>query len=134
VGATEPQTVEAWYMRNHEGIATFILFISHDLAVVEFLAILWRSCIKAELLRKATTKQLCSNPFYPYTRLSTSKSKSTRNQDAALNFRIPNKYYVSGGCPFYSQCSLSKDYCLKNTPELKLKNGGNRHIIARWKT
>ncbi len=113
------------------------LFIAHDLAVVEFFCDVVAVVYRGRIVEQAAAKELCGNPLHPYTRTLISavpRAGAPRKRSIALRPGIHNTGSVAGGCPFQPRCSLAEDYCLKNMPALKPKEGQDNHLVACWKT
>jgi len=113
------------------------LFISHDLAVVEFFCDVVAVIYEGRIVEQADAKELCANPLHPYTRTLISavpQVRPSRKRSTALRRGIRNTGSVVGGCPFSPRCSLAENYCLKNVPALEPEHGQDNHLVACWKT
>ena len=99
-----------------------LLFISHDLRVVEFLcdriAVMYLGAI-VEMNDKVS---LYRNPRHPYTQaLFASAPGGARG--ARLKGEIPNAADIPAGCAFRSRCPKAFDRCAVERPRLRALEG-----------
>jgi oligopeptide/dipeptide ABC transporter ATP-binding protein len=114
-----------------------ILFISHDLAVVQAIAE-WVSVIYAgRILETAKAEDLFADPVQPYTQaLFDAIPDRTRRGERlrAIPGRVPDAANAPAGCPFHPRCPLSEPICRQVMPK-QLEYGPNHraacHVAAR---
>jgi oligopeptide/dipeptide ABC transporter ATP-binding protein len=122
-----------------------LLFIAHDLAVVEFFCDIVAVMYLGRIVERATAQELYRNPLHPYTRALISAipevEQSQRGQRTILGGEVPsalNRFPQGGvppsGCPYQARCPRRQSDCLEQMPALK--RGGNAddgHFVACWK-
>jgi oligopeptide/dipeptide ABC transporter ATP-binding protein len=122
-----------------------LLFIAHDLAVVEFFCDIVAVMYMGRIVERATAQELYRNPLHPYTRALISAipevEQSQRGQRTILGGEVPsalNRFPQGGvppsGCPYQARCPRRQSDCLEQMPALK--RGGNAddgHFVACWK-
>jgi len=124
-------------LRDEMGLA--ILFISHDLAVVETIAHRVAVLYLGRIVETASRDDLFNNPRHPYTRsLIAAIPDITRRKD---NFASDGKLQATGGdvpsllnppagCPYHPRCSLATDLCRETPPPLEPVAGDSGHLAA----
>jgi oligopeptide/dipeptide ABC transporter ATP-binding protein len=122
-----------------------LLFIAHDLAVVEFFCDIVAVMYMGRIVERATAQELYRNPLHPYTRALISAipkvEQSQRGRRTILSGEVPsalNRFPQGGvppsGCPFHPRCPRRQNDCLEQLPALKrAKNTHNGHFVACWK-
>jgi oligopeptide/dipeptide ABC transporter ATP-binding protein len=103
-----------------------LLFISHDLAVVDQLCdrilVLYRGRLMEELPR-----QKLDQAQHPYTRLLLDSLPSYAKRGIKLPIAPVETDDVSiQGCPFVSRCPESRDVCIRKMPQWKGLNNGHQ--------
>jgi oligopeptide/dipeptide ABC transporter ATP-binding protein len=115
-------------LKVKEGIA--MLFISHDLTVVERLADRVIVMYRGKVMEEAPTASLIAKPQHPYTRALLSAVPSGRpgyrRPRISLKGEPPSSTARLGGCPFASRCPQAMDPCKARVPPLDRKPGGHR--------
>ena len=108
-------------LQENMGIA--MLFISHDLSVVEQIADRIAVMYKGHIVEEANTDELIGNPMHPYTQALISSIPGI-DKVKGLKEREPGEFYQSeenfSGCPFSLKCPEYKDLCNK-IPKLEIK-------------
>jgi peptide/nickel transport system ATP-binding protein len=107
-----------------------LLFISHDLAIVEHLthrvAVMYLGVI-VEIADRAT---LFAAPRHPYTRALLSSAPSTdfdaRRQRIVLKGEVPSPIDPPPGCRFHTRCPYVFDRCRVEVPELRERGDGGQ--------
>jgi oligopeptide transport system ATP-binding protein len=98
------------------------LFISHDLAVVEYIADRVAVMYLGEIIELATSEALYRNPLHPYTRALLSAIPSIdperRAQRIILPGDVPSPANPPAGCRFHPRCPLAEDICRREAPPL----------------
>lgn len=132
-------TVQAQYLRLlkelQEDIKTSIIFITHDLGIIN--QICDRVCVMyaGKILESAPVKELFDNPVHPYT-------KALIKSVPAINRKIERLYSIDGqppsmldlaeGCAFKPRCQeFDKKKCQDDFPgEFKV---GHDHMVSCWR-
>lgn len=99
-----------------------LLFISHDLHVVSWIADRILVMYKGHLVEEALTEDIVTNPLHPYTQ----KLFAAANFDQAPVEDQPLTLRETGGCPFKDLCPHNSDLCLQEKPLLKELDRGHR--------
>jgi peptide/nickel transport system ATP-binding protein len=88
--------------------ASSILFISHDLAVVAYLADEIAVIYRGRLMQVASAAKLLRPPYHPYTEALLSAAPAIRPQPEAqpvrLQGELPSPLEAITGCPFHIRC------------------------------
>ncbi|WIY52087.1 ABC transporter ATP-binding protein [Devosia sp. YIM 151766] len=109
-----------------------MLLISHDLGVVAETASVVNVMYAGQIVERAPTRQLFSNPQHPYTR---ALLKTFRDLESATGMDltpIPGIPPALGkpipGCAFAPRCAHAVERCLSESP--RLREVGESHIAA----
>ena len=110
-----------------------MLFISHDLSVVEHICDRVAVMYLGKIVEQADTDVLYSSPMHPYTRALfaavLSPDPKKRCAFAPLQGSIPSPADVPSGCPFHTRCVHAiAGLCDTQTPPLEEKQPG--HLCA----
>lgn len=113
---------------------TAILFISHDLAVVGYLADTIAVIYAGHLLEFGKAADLFKPPYHPYTEalLSAVPVPDPNNQSPQIRLQgeVPNQINVPAGCPFHPRCPrYLGDLCASQQPPWQETNTG-KHILC----
>ena len=93
-----------------------MIFISHDLSVIKFLADRVGIMYLGELMEEGTTDEIFKNPTHPYTKaLLDAIPKFGKSSENILSGDIPTELPI--GCKFSSRCKHSADSCNLTCPE-----------------
>jgi peptide/nickel transport system ATP-binding protein len=120
---------------------TTMLFISHDLSVVRYLADRVLVMYLGHVVELGTTDQVFSPPYHPYTEalLSAVPIADTRvkKKRIILQGDIPSAVNPPPGCPFQTRCHRKKDVpgnlCETEVPPVRDLGGGHQikcHLAA----
>ncbi|MBP6903359.1 MAG: ATP-binding cassette domain-containing protein [Burkholderiaceae bacterium] len=117
-------------LRAERGLA--LLFISHDLSVVQHLADRVAVMYLGRLVEEAPRAALWARPQHPYTQALIAAVPSTRPGAAAtalpalLKGELPSPLQRPGGCAFHPRCPRAIARCSTERPELRPLDGGHR--------
>ncbi len=124
-------------LRDEMGLA--ILFISHDLAVVETIAHRVAVLYLGRIVETATRDDLFNNPRHPYTRslIAAIPDIARRKDDFANGEKplaaagdVPSPLNPPAGCPYHPRCSLATGLCSEISPPLEPVAGDRGHLAA----
>lgn len=112
-----------------------LLFISHDMAVVGFLADTIAVIYLGELVEIAETGDLFKSPYHPYTEALLSAIPGTKVESrrvaAPLVGEIPSPIEKPGGCPFHSRCPrLVGEICKRQPPPWQSQQGSSKRYLC----
>lgn len=108
-----------------------LLFISHDLAVVGYLADVIGVIYLGQLVEIANADDLFKPPFHPYTEalltaVPTLETQS-RQKGIILSGEIPSPTEKPGGCPFHTRCPrLVGEICKTQAPPWQRREGSSK--------
>jgi peptide/nickel transport system ATP-binding protein len=117
---------------------TTMLFISHDLSVVRYLADRVVVMYLGYIVEQGTTDQIFAPPYHPYTEALLSAipiaDTSVVKKHIVLDGDIPSAMNPPSGCPFQTRCRwksrVPDNLCETKVPPLK--NLGNGHQSLCW--
>jgi len=117
-------------LKDRYGIA--ILFVSHDLGVVERVADRVAVMYRGLIMEEAPTKKVIRGPLHPYTQALLSAAHPARGGARQERIRLhgepPSPTEPLSGCPFASRCPVVREDCHRVIPELEEKAAG--HNVA----
>lgn len=107
------------------GVAIF--FISHDLAVVNYLSDHVAVMYMGRVVEYATASALAAHPAHPYTvalraaepQIAATRSAVARSMRTGLPGDPPDLMDLPSGCHFRTRCPLATDLCAQAEPELR---------------
>jgi oligopeptide/dipeptide ABC transporter ATP-binding protein len=115
-------TILDLFARLRAELGLSILFIAHNLAVVQHLSDRVAVMYLGRIVEVAPTAQLFAAPRHPYTRaLIDSIPRMTEgsvNDEFELEGEPPSPYDVPAGCRFHPRCALASDICRSTDPAL----------------
>jgi peptide/nickel transport system ATP-binding protein len=107
-------------LQQRHGLA--YLFISHDLHVVRYLSDRIAVMYLGRIVEEGPTSAITNRPLHPYTvALLEAAPSLKRSQPAqiALQGDPPSPANPPTGCAFHPRCSMARDLCRIERPELK---------------
>lgn len=106
-----------------------LLFIAHDLAVVQFFCDVIAVMYLGRIVEQADSGVLYKRPLHPYTEALMSAipqvDPSLRKKRVVPRGEVPSIVNPPGGCPFHPRCLYARDKCSEVVPELELKEEGH---------
>lgn len=112
---------------------TTLLFISHDMGVVEYLADRVVVMYLGQIMEQGTTREVFAPPYHPYTEALLSAvpiaDTKVRKKHIVLEGPLPSVLDPPKGCPFNSRCPRKLgDICETERPPVH--KSANGHAIA----
>jgi peptide/nickel transport system ATP-binding protein len=112
---------------------TTLLFISHDLSVVRYLADRIIVMYLGQIMEKGTTEEIFSPPYHPYTEALLAAvpiaDTNVKKRKIVLQGEIPSPSNPPTGCPFSTRCLyMMKGLCDTTAPPKR--EFASRHVIA----
>ena len=112
-----------------------LLFISHNLAIVGYLANQTAVIYVGNLMELSGQGDLFKPPHHPYTEaLISAIPQINRESNAApihLEGEIPNPTDIPGGCPFHTRCPrFIGDICAEKIPTWQVDPSTNKSIFC----
>jgi peptide/nickel transport system ATP-binding protein len=109
-----------------------LLFISHDLAIVQHLSDRVAVMYLGVLVEVADRKSLFGRPAHPYTRALLESAPASdpreRGRVIALRGEPPSPMDIPSGCRFHTRCPFAFERCRTETP--KLRSFGPTQVAA----
>jgi len=106
-----------------EELGLTVLFIAHDLAVVEYICDRIIVMYLGRVMEIAPSRELNNNPKHPYTEALLSAAPipdpTVKRQRIILEGDIPSPINPPSGCVFRTRCRYAIDDCAKVVPELR---------------
>jgi peptide/nickel transport system ATP-binding protein len=113
-------------LQDELGLA--LLFISHDLAIVEHLTHRVAVMYLGKIVELADRRTLFANPHHPYTRALLSAvpvpDPTIKRQRIILRGDVPSPINPPSGCRFHTRCPFVFDRCRSEEPQLRRVAGG----------
>lgn len=112
-----------------------VLFIAHDLAVVEYISDRIAVMYLGRIMELATSKQLYANPKHPYTEALLSAipmpDPTIKRERIVLQGDIPSPINPPSGCVFRTRCRYAIAECATTVPELREVEPGHFKACIR---
>lgn len=108
-------------MELHAKYSLTLLFISHDLSVVEYISDRVAVMYLGKIVELAETGKLFSKPLHPYTiglleAIPKIGDKQLINEKSSLEGDIPSPVHPPSGCTFHTRCSDAEERCSRIAP------------------
>ncbi len=117
-------------LRQELGLS--ILFIGHDLSVIEFLCDRVIVMYLGKIMETATAADLYSKPLHPYTRALLDAAPvpdpKVRRSRITLKGDLPSPINPPSGCVFRTRCPFAIEKCAETVPALEAR--GELHSVA----
>jgi peptide/nickel transport system ATP-binding protein len=117
--------------------AVAYLFISHDLAVVRYLADRIAVMYLGEIVELADVDALFDAPLHPYTqallRAIPASSPHERRAKPALSGDLPSPTAPPSGCRFHTRCPHAKPHCAEVRPVSERLDDGRQVACHFWR-
>ncbi|GHU66951.1 peptide ABC transporter ATP-binding protein [Spirochaetia bacterium] len=116
-------------LRRRRGLA--MLFISHDMSVVEFLSDRVAVMYLGHIVETAPTEELFTHTLHPYTRTLIAAAPKLEGRDdnhVSLKGETPDPSVAIEGCPFAPRCPNAEERCFRDVPVEKETAPG--HIVS----
>ncbi|RIK41319.1 MAG: peptide ABC transporter ATP-binding protein [Chloroflexi bacterium] len=112
-----------------------MVFISHDLAVVSYLADQIAVMYLGQLMEVADTDALLQPPYHPYTEALLSAvaipDPTVRQAPIRLEGDVPSQLDVPSGCPFHTRCPrFLGEICRSETPPWRVDETTGARIFC----
>jgi peptide/nickel transport system ATP-binding protein len=109
-----------------------VLFISHDLAIVEHMTHRVAVMYLGKIVELARKRDIFAAPRHPYTKALLSAvpvpEPGAARQRIILKGDVPSSINPPKGCRFHTRCPYAFDRCRTEEPELRLSGDG--HLAA----
>jgi oligopeptide/dipeptide ABC transporter ATP-binding protein len=120
-------------LRRRRGLA--MLFVSHDLSVVEYLSDRVIVLYLGRIVELAPARELYARPRHPYTRALLSATPvpdpDGKRARIVLSGELPSPANPPSGCVFHTRCAHAVAACRGETPRLSDVSPG--HAVACWR-
>lgn len=117
-----------------ESFGLTMLFISHDLKVIDHFCDSMLVMYLGNIVEEMPCEDIHAVAKHPYTRALLSSNPvmdpDQRGELTVLEGEVPSPYNPPPGCPFVTRCPLVKDRCHAENPPLVDHGGGHR--VACW--
>lgn len=116
-------------LQEKEGIG--ILFISHDLGIVESIAHRVAVMYLGRIVETGTVADIFDSPRHPYTEAllaAAPKLEQSRQRPAGIVGDVPSPAAPPSGCHFRTRCPLATERCMHEAPALTHREG--RRLVA----
>jgi oligopeptide/dipeptide ABC transporter ATP-binding protein len=105
-----------------------MLFISHDLRVVEFMCDRIAVMYLGTIVEEGPKAAIYGAPAHPYTRALLESAPGRGHKGARLKGEIPNAAAIPSGCVFRTRCPRVFERCAVEVPQLAER--GSDHRVA----
>ena len=118
-------------LRNQHDLT--LLFISHDLGVVEYISDRVAVMYLGKVVELTETERLFAKPLHPYTDALLDSIPQIGGQqlmkaETSLEGDIPSPVKPPSGCPFHTRCPEASEECSRLVPKLMEQDPG--HFVS----
>ena len=110
------------------------LFISHNLAVVRYMAESVMVMYLGKIVEHAPSELIYQNPLHPYTQALISAipvpDPAHKRTRALLSGDLPSPQNPPSGCRFHTRCPLALAQCRTEEPPLQFHKGDQKRRVA----
>lgn len=113
-----------------------ILYISHDLSTINYLADRTMIMYLGKIVESGSTDQVIHDPSHPYTE---ALLDSVPNPDpdetrswGKLKGQVPSPTDIPSGCRFHPRCEYATEKCKGTEPALKQREEDNREVACYY--
>jgi oligopeptide/dipeptide ABC transporter ATP-binding protein len=117
-----------------------LLFITHDLAVVRYLADRLYVLYGGRVMESGATANLTAQPRHPYTRMLIDAApvadpavQRTKRRSVSTVPAASQRSMGGEGCPFAPRCSFATQTCYEKNPEIERTPEGTLVACHRWR-
>ena len=114
-----------------------LLFISHDLAIVEHMTHRVAVMYLGKIVELAERRELFADPMHPYTKALLSAvpvpDPQKKTQRTVLQGDVPSPIKRPSGCHFHTRCPVALERCKTEAPAQTLLASGRMvscHLLA----
>jgi len=119
--------------RLQQDFGLTIVFITHNLSVVEHLADRVAVMYLGTIVELGETRDVLASPQHPYTQALIDSvphpDPARRLEVSPLRGEIPSPIDPPAGCRFHTRCPIAIDLCRNLEPELRSGSDG-RHVAC----
>lgn len=119
-------------MKLQEELELTYIFISHDLNVVRHISTNVGVMYLGKIVEKASTEELFTNPYHPYTKALLSAVPSLkpgkRKERVILSGDVPSPANPPKGCHFHLRCRYATEKCKHEAPKAREISKG--HFVS----
>ncbi|WP_327669163.1 MULTISPECIES: ABC transporter ATP-binding protein [unclassified Streptomyces] len=113
------------------------LFISHDLAVVRYLADTVGVMYLGKLVEVGPAEQVYNHPLHPYTRglldtVNVPDPEATAASGSPLTGETPSAAKPPSGCRFRTRCPIAQDVCATTEPPESTPNSAGHRVACHF--
>lgn len=110
-----------------------MIFISHDLAVMEYISDRIAVLYLGKLMEIGPASEIISNPKHPYTEalVSAVPDPTSRRKRIILRGEAPSPFSPPSGCVFRTRCMYALPDCAKQVPQLREISQGHAKACIR---
>lgn len=113
-----------------------ILYISHDLSTINYLADRTMIMYLGNIVETGPTEQVIHEPSHPYTEaLLESVPEPDPDKTRArgkLEGQVPSPTDIPNGCRFHPRCEYATDKCTGTEPELEQRGESKREVACYY--
>jgi len=105
-----------------EDLGITVLFIGHDISVVQFISDRIAVMYLGEIVEVGKTECIINDPHHPYTQaLLSSKPQIGKERGAKIHLEgeVPSPTDPPAGCSFHTRCPYKTEECTAENPELE---------------